>query len=86
MQGTLNRVKEGEHRKEGEGGSTGNRKDAREHRTESSKVAREQWRLQGTLSRVKEGSKGTERVQGNIEQSPVRSPGNSGGCREHCAE
>jgi len=39
--------------------------------------------MQGTLSRVKEGSKGTERVQGNIEQSPVRSPGNSGGCREH---
>ena len=61
----------------------GNRKDAREHRTESSKVAREQLRMQGTLNRVKEGSKGTERVQGNIEHSPVRSPGNSGGCREH---
>jgi hypothetical protein len=62
---------------------TGNRKDAREHETESSKVAREQLRMQGTLNRVKEGSKGTERVHGNIEHSPVRSPGNSGGCREH---
>jgi len=36
---------------------------------------------QGSLSRVKEGSKGTERVQGNMEQSPARSPGNSEGCR-----
>ena len=42
--------------------------------------------MQGTLNRVKEGSKGTERVQGNIEQSPVRSPGNSEGCREHGTE
>jgi hypothetical protein len=43
-----------------------NRKGAREHVTESRKVAREQWRLQGTLNRVKERSKGTERVQGNM--------------------
>ena len=49
------------------GGITGNRKDAREHGTESSKVARERRRMQGTLNRVKEGSKGPERMQGNME-------------------
>ncbi len=37
--------------------------------------------MQGTLNRVKEGSKGTERMQGNMEQSPVRSPGKSEGCK-----
>ena len=37
--------------------------------------------MQGTLKRVKEGSKGTERMQGNIEQSPVRLPGKSEGCK-----
>ncbi len=61
--GTCNRVQEGRqgtvevagNTEQSKGTIKRNRKGAREHVTESSKVAREQWRLQGTLSRVKEG-------------------------------
>jgi len=42
--------------------------------------------MQGTLNRVKEGSKGTERMQENMEQSPVRLPGNSDGCARNTEE